>query len=197
MAAASTARRVPPSASNLPERAMKQAPGPTRPATCGCSAAMATTQPASAGYLNDLWRYSPSTGQWTWVGGGNVDNAAGVYGTPGTAAAGNVPGARYSASSWIDCVRQLVAVRRLWLRLNRRYRKPQRSVAIQSEHRAVDLGQRWQLETTPPASTARRPPPRPATCRERAIRPAPGSTLRATCGCSAAWAMTRPAPSET
>jgi hypothetical protein len=32
----------------------------------------------------------------------NADNASGVYGTQGTAAASNVPGARYSASSWID-----------------------------------------------------------------------------------------------
>jgi N-acetylneuraminic acid mutarotase len=56
----------------------------------------------SVGKLNDLWRYSPSTGQWTWISGGNADNAAGAYGTQGTAAASNVPGARYSASSWID-----------------------------------------------------------------------------------------------
>jgi N-acetylneuraminic acid mutarotase len=63
----------------------------------------------SAGSLNDLWRYSPNTGQWTWVSGANVDNAAGVYGTLGTAAAVNVPGARYSASSWID------AAGNLWL----------------------------------------------------------------------------------
>jgi N-acetylneuraminic acid mutarotase len=55
-----------------------------------------------AGYLNDLWQYSPSTGLWTWISGGNGDNANGVYGTQGSAAAGNVPGARYSASSWID-----------------------------------------------------------------------------------------------
>ncbi len=54
------------------------------------------------GALNDLWQYSLSTGQWTWISGGNADNASGVYGTLGTAAAGNVPGARYSASSWID-----------------------------------------------------------------------------------------------
>jgi N-acetylneuraminic acid mutarotase len=54
------------------------------------------------GNLNDLWRFSPSTGQWTWVNGGSGDNAIGVYGTAGTAAATNVPGARYAASSWID-----------------------------------------------------------------------------------------------
>jgi N-acetylneuraminic acid mutarotase len=56
----------------------------------------------SVGNLNDLWRYSPSTGQWTWVSGGTANNAAGVYGTQGTAAASNLPGARYSASAWID-----------------------------------------------------------------------------------------------
>jgi N-acetylneuraminic acid mutarotase len=54
------------------------------------------------GALNDLWKYSPTSGQWTWVDGGNANNASGVYGTQGTAAAGNLPGARYSASSWID-----------------------------------------------------------------------------------------------
>src|SRR3984957_14008050 len=52
------------------------------------------------GSLNDLWQYTPSTGLWTWVNGASTVNASGVYGTQGTAAAGNVPGARYSASSW-------------------------------------------------------------------------------------------------
>jgi N-acetylneuraminic acid mutarotase len=54
------------------------------------------------GYLNDMWRYSPSSGQWTWVAGSNVDDAAGVYGTQGTVSAGTVPGARQSANTWID-----------------------------------------------------------------------------------------------
>ena len=56
----------------------------------------------ATGNLNDLWRYSPSTGQWTWISGGNGINAAGVYGTRSTASASNLPGARYAASSWID-----------------------------------------------------------------------------------------------
>ena len=46
------------------------------------------------GFLNDLWKYS--AGQWTWMGGSNVVNQQGTYGTQGTAAAGNVPGARGS-----------------------------------------------------------------------------------------------------
>jgi N-acetylneuraminic acid mutarotase len=56
----------------------------------------------NVGRLNDLWQFSPTTGQWTWVGGGNADNGSGIYGTQGTAAAGNVPGARYSSSAWTD-----------------------------------------------------------------------------------------------
>jgi N-acetylneuraminic acid mutarotase len=56
----------------------------------------------STGNLNDLWRFSPSAGQWTWVSGGNGYNASGAYGTEGTGSTSNVPGARYSASSWID-----------------------------------------------------------------------------------------------
>jgi N-acetylneuraminic acid mutarotase len=53
-------------------------------------------------FLNDLWKYSPSTGLWTWMSGSNVNSAAAVYGTKGTAAAANVPGARYGAASAID-----------------------------------------------------------------------------------------------
>ena len=54
----------------------------------------------SAGWLNDLWKYS--AGQWTWMGGSSVVNQPGVYGTKGTAAAGNVPGARADAIGWTD-----------------------------------------------------------------------------------------------
>ena len=63
---------------------------------------MATTRAGDLGDLNDLWQYSPSTGQWTWVSGGNAANASGAYGTQGTASAGSVPGARQAANSWID-----------------------------------------------------------------------------------------------
>jgi N-acetylneuraminic acid mutarotase len=52
--------------------------------------------------LNDLWKYSLSTGLWTWVNGSNGEGASGVYGTQGVASASNVPGARSDASSWID-----------------------------------------------------------------------------------------------
>jgi N-acetylneuraminic acid mutarotase len=51
-------------------------------------------------WFNDLWRYSLSTGEWTWVSGSNTNNARGVYGTLGIAAAANVPGARLASISW-------------------------------------------------------------------------------------------------
>jgi N-acetylneuraminic acid mutarotase len=56
----------------------------------------------TAGYLNDLWKFSPSSGQWTWVGGSSTGNAQGVYGTQGVAAVANVPGARGEPIGWMD-----------------------------------------------------------------------------------------------
>lgn len=56
----------------------------------------------NTGNLNDLWEYSPQAHQWTWMGGSNQENALGVYGTQGVAAAANVPGARQLASAATD-----------------------------------------------------------------------------------------------
>jgi N-acetylneuraminic acid mutarotase len=64
-------------------------------------------------YLNDLWEFNSAANEWTWVSGSNtvpLDPAIpwlgmppqGVYGTLGTAAAGNVPGGRESPTSWFD-----------------------------------------------------------------------------------------------
>jgi N-acetylneuraminic acid mutarotase len=52
--------------------------------------------------FNDLWSFNPTTRLWTWLAGSNTPNAAGVYGTQGTAATGNVPGARMGGSAWVD-----------------------------------------------------------------------------------------------
>src|ERR1700682_134207 len=54
------------------------------------------------GLLNDLWNYNITTGQWTWVSGSNTVNQSGNYGTKGTTAGANVPGARETSMSWID-----------------------------------------------------------------------------------------------
>jgi N-acetylneuraminic acid mutarotase len=56
--------------------------------------------PGAFGELNDLWKYTPSIGEWTWVGGSNTANANGVYGTQGVAGATNTPGARDCMVSW-------------------------------------------------------------------------------------------------
>ena len=56
----------------------------------------------SAGNLNDLWKYNPTSNIWTWVNGDNTVNNSGVYGTQGTPAATNKPGGRYTSISWTD-----------------------------------------------------------------------------------------------
>ncbi len=50
--------------------------------------------------FNDLWEYS--AGEWTWIAGSNTVNQTATYGTQGTAASTNVPGARWSSASWSD-----------------------------------------------------------------------------------------------
>jgi N-acetylneuraminic acid mutarotase len=60
-------------------------------------------------YLNDLWKYNPSTNQWTWIKGDNIVNQYGIYGTKGVPAAANKPGGRNGSVSWID------ATGKLWL----------------------------------------------------------------------------------
>jgi len=54
------------------------------------------------GYLNDLWKYDPSSNKWTWVKGDNVIDQLGVYGTQGLPSTFNKSGARTSSVSWTD-----------------------------------------------------------------------------------------------
>ncbi|HWE86674.1 MAG TPA: chitobiase/beta-hexosaminidase C-terminal domain-containing protein [Terracidiphilus sp.] len=56
----------------------------------------------NGGDLNDLWEFDPSTNKWSWMGGSSTSSQAGVYGTLGTPAPGNMPGARQDSSSWTD-----------------------------------------------------------------------------------------------
>ena len=53
-----------------------------------------------AGYLGALWKYEPPTGNWTWMNGSSINNQRGTYGTLGTPAPGNTPGARVRMVSW-------------------------------------------------------------------------------------------------
>jgi len=53
-----------------------------------------------SGRLNDLWRFDGTN--WTWMSGSDTVASPGVYGTMGSPAASNVPGARTYSVSWID-----------------------------------------------------------------------------------------------
>lgn len=61
---------------------------------------IAASSPSTDNYFNDLWKYS--AGQWTWMSGSSNYNQAGIYGTQGTAAPTNTPGARFSEVGWKD-----------------------------------------------------------------------------------------------
>lgn len=50
--------------------------------------------------LNDLWKFDGSN--WVWVSGPNTVDQSGIYGTKGTPAAPNMPGARAGSASWVD-----------------------------------------------------------------------------------------------
>ncbi|MFN8714272.1 MAG: kelch repeat-containing protein [Bacteroidota bacterium] len=57
----------------------------------------------NVGELNDLWRYSIATNEWTWMAGTNVANNQGNYGTLQVAAATNMPPARSeSNATWVS-----------------------------------------------------------------------------------------------
>lgn len=59
------------------------------------------------GTLNDLWKYNPSTNEWTWIHGSNTNGQPGVYGRQGAASPTNVPGARSGSVSWTDSLGNL------------------------------------------------------------------------------------------
>ena len=51
-------------------------------------------------YLNDVWKYSISTGNWTWIAGSNGGSTVAEYGTLGTGTTTTHPGARQMSISW-------------------------------------------------------------------------------------------------
>lgn len=52
------------------------------------------------GRLNDLWKYNPVSGEWTWMSGSTTRNAIGDYGTIDISVPSNQPPARYWAEMW-------------------------------------------------------------------------------------------------
>ncbi|MBC7947628.1 MAG: T9SS type A sorting domain-containing protein [Chitinophagaceae bacterium] len=57
---------------------------------------------AGPGFLNHLWKYTPSTNRWTWIKGDNVVDETGRYGSRGTPHNNNKPGGRYGSRTWVD-----------------------------------------------------------------------------------------------
>ncbi|MBK8038025.1 MAG: choice-of-anchor D domain-containing protein [Verrucomicrobiaceae bacterium] len=57
-------------------------------------------QSATVAQLSDLWYYDIALNQWAWVKGPQTLQNNGIYGTQGTPAAANLPGARQQATSW-------------------------------------------------------------------------------------------------
>jgi hypothetical protein len=57
----------------------------------------------SGGSAADLWRYEPSTNNWTWMKGPQGTGSAGNYGTLGVSDPANFPASRYEcAATWTD-----------------------------------------------------------------------------------------------
>jgi N-acetylneuraminic acid mutarotase len=57
---------------------------------------------STTGELSDLWSFNTTTSQWTWLRGSSTLAASAVYGTLGTAATANDPGARESSTAISD-----------------------------------------------------------------------------------------------
>jgi hypothetical protein len=59
------------------------------------------------GDINDLWRYMPSTNEWTWMKGTKLKSQVPIYGTLNVAAASNCPSALSGGACWVDSVGNL------------------------------------------------------------------------------------------
>jgi N-acetylneuraminic acid mutarotase len=57
--------------------------------------------------LNDFWRFSPATNQWTWIKGSNAGNQTNVYGTQGVTLPTNMAASRIYFSGWLDAANNM------------------------------------------------------------------------------------------
>lgn len=63
----------------------------------GYGQADGSQKPARIRVLNDLWRFEPATGLWTWLHGSTISEAPAVYGVKGVPSITAVPSARQDA----------------------------------------------------------------------------------------------------
>ena len=126
-------------------------------------------------------------GQWAWVSGSGQTGAAGTYGTEGTPAAANVPGARAAATSWIDSSGDL------WL-----FGGTGANGALNDLWKYSPGAGLWTWVSGSNSANASRPlrcwqvSRRVAMCRGHALVPTHGPTVPATSGYSVVKGMTRP-----
>lgn len=58
-------------------------------------------------HYNDLWKYDISINEWTWIGGSNIVNHSGYYGSLGVTDSLNLPHSRSAHTSWLDTLGNL------------------------------------------------------------------------------------------
>jgi hypothetical protein len=98
---ANTVRRGKPCPETGPAAVRPGLPGLTA-TTSGCSegGGRYTQGQDVSEQFNDLWRYNPETGFWTWVSGDTTVNNESQFGTKGSFAPGNMPGSRAATATW-------------------------------------------------------------------------------------------------
>ena len=57
---------------------------------------------STVNYLNDLWKFNPTTLTWNWIGGSSAINATSTFGPQGNYSATTFPGARMASAAWKD-----------------------------------------------------------------------------------------------
>lgn len=100
------------------------------------------------GCLDELWMFSPSSGEWTWVGGSQAANIAPTYGTQGVTSATNDPGGRAGGLGDLDgrFGRSLAVWGSGWLHQHRPAGGP---LEVLAEQRSMDLGKRFEYAERP------------------------------------------------
>lgn len=103
-------RRGVPNASNLPGGRHYAASWTDKEGNIWIFGGVGADSTGLLGELNDLWKFNPSTREWTWMDGSSTlvpcangyggCSRAGVYGTRGEPARGNLPGGRADAVVW-------------------------------------------------------------------------------------------------
>jgi len=137
---------------------------------------------ATGHWMNDMWEFDPSAGEWAWMSANSGDGTAyGVYGAAGTWSPANIPGERKGSASWTDSDGNfwlLGGVTVLGCSMTSGSSSPQST-----------SGHGWPGVTTAPGASlefmVHWERPHPGTPQEPAIRLPPGRIAREICGSSA------------